>query len=667
MNSGEEPLRLERLLAELSVDLKNLPADLIDSRIAATLKSICDCVGLDYSALAQWDDVAELFVITHSCVADGDVSGRRFKQVDIPWIADKIFRGERGRVVRLAYQSKLPDAARRDVETFCRKGMQFTEFFPLKAGEQILGFLCFGTSRAEREGQEFCFDRLNVVADLFAGALTRYRFGESAPAHSRIQSFLQSDERFQMEIELFPAAVVLVDDKGRIVLANSRATVSFGYELHAMVGQPVEMLIPERFRESHITKYRPEHTMQPLERAVGGKAEFFALRNDGSEFPVDVALTPIHSNGNAMTLIAITDITDRKLLEQAMIDMNVQLLEANEKIRKMKEKLEYENNYLKEEIKLESNHAEIVGQSQAILQVLKSAERVAATDSAVLLLGETGTGKELIARAIHKDSKRQRRAMVTVNCAALPASLVENELFGRERGAYTGALTREIGRFELADRSTIFLDEIGELPLELQSKLLRVLEEGKFERLGSSKTTHVDVRLIAATSRNLEEGVKSGKFREDLFYRLNVFPINVPPLRARKEDIPMLVWHFLHELGGRMGRDIESVDTATMKALQSHSWPGNVRELRNVIERNLIINPGTMFKADLPEKIGDVFVAGGTIEEVERNHISAMLARCAWRIRGPGGAAESLGLKPTTLEARMKKLGIVRKQRVQSA
>jgi formate hydrogenlyase transcriptional activator len=292
-------------------------------------------------------------------------------------------------------------------------------------------------------------------------------------------------------------------------------------------------------------------------------------------------------------------------------------------------------------------------------------EQVAATDAAVLLLGETGTGKELIARAIHKSSKRKARPMVNVNCAALPASLVESELFGRERGAFTGALTREVGRFELADRSTIFLDEIGELPLELQSKLLRVLQEGEFERLGSSKTIRVDVRLIAATSRDLEEAVREARFREDLYYRLNVFPIRVPPLRERRDDIPMLVWHFLRELGNRMGRDIEAVRTTTMKEFQSYSWPGNVRELRNVIERNLIIHPGKVFEAELPLRraIAACPSLATTIEDVERNHICHMLDCTGWRIRGVGGAADVLGLRPTTLEARMKKLGIFRKSR----
>lgn len=355
------------------------------------------------------------------------------------------------------------------------------------------------------------------------------------------------------------------------------------------------------------------------------------------------------------------DITDRKQSERALIDANEHLLEANQRIKKLKEQLEHENAYLQKEIVVERNHEEVVGGSEAIRRVLMQAEQVASTDSAVLLLGETGTGKELIARAIHRNSKHKDRLMVKVNCAALPASLVENELFGREKGAYTGALSREVGRFELAHESTIFLDEIGELPLELQAKLLRVLQEGEFERLGSSRTIHVKVRLIAATSRDLEAAVREGKFREDLYYRLNVFPIRIPPLRERREDIPMLTWHFLRELGRRMGREIESVQAATMSSFRSYSWPGNVRELRNVIERHLITNPGPMFEAELPEAIRIAGLDGGaTLKEVERNHILRVLERTEWRVRGEGGAAEILCMKATTLESRMKKLGIAR-------
>jgi transcriptional regulator with GAF, ATPase, and Fis domain len=293
--------------------------------------------------------------------------------------------------------------------------------------------------------------------------------------------------------------------------------------------------------------------------------------------------------------------------------------------------------------------------------VLKKVEQVALTDSIVLLLGETGTGKELIARTIHEHSRRKDRVMVKVNCAALPASLIESELFGREKGAFTGALTREMGRFELANGSTILLDEIGELPVELQSKLLRVLQEGELERLGSSKTIKVDVRVIAATSKNLQQAVREGKFREDLFYRLNVFPITVPPLRERREDIPPLVWHFVNDLSQRMGRSIETIQASTMEAFKSYYWPGNVRELRNVIERFLITSTNTVFRAKLPtDETAAASTHSQTFEEVERNHILHVMEMVGWRVRGAGGAAQILGLKPTTLESRMQKLGIVR-------
>ena len=340
---------------------------------------------------------------------------------------------------------------------------------------------------------------------------------------------------------------------------------------------------------------------------------------------------------------------------------NDELQTAYSEIEQLKHQLEQENLYLREEIKLDQQHREVVGGSEAIRRVLKKAEQVAKTDATVLILGETGTGKELIARAIHESSKRHNKTMVKVNCAALPATLIESELFGREKGAYTGALTREIGRFELANGSTIFLDEIGELPLDLQAKLLRVLQEGEFERLGSPRTIRVDVRVVAATARDLEVAIQEGKFREDLYYRLNVFPIKIPPLRERREDIPPLVWHFVNELGQRMGRRIESIHARTMEAFRKYSWPGNVRELRNVIERLLIINTDTVLRGDwqAAEKVMEA-AHGLTLEEIERSHIVRILESTSWHIRGEAGAAKILGMKPTTLESRMQKLGITR-------
>jgi len=340
--------------------------------------------------------------------------------------------------------------------------------------------------------------------------------------------------------------------------------------------------------------------------------------------------------------------------------MEEQLKEHLHEIEVLKQRLEAENIYLREEVKLMVEHKDIVGQSVAMKRVLSQAEQVAPTDSTVLLLGETGTGKELLARAIHNMSTRKDRTLVTVNCASLPPTLIESEIFGREKGAYTGALTRMTGRFELADNSTLFLDEIGELPLDLQSKLLRVLEHGQFERLGSSRTIKVNVRIIAATNRDLEQAVKDGTFRRDLFYRLNVFPIVIPPLRERAGDIPLLVRSIVKEFQKRMGKEIESIPKKTMEYLQSYSWPGNVRELKNKIEHAMILSTGKSLDVNLPRRTSSETDASGNLNDMERMHLVAVLEKTGWRISGQGGAAEVLGLKRTTLQAKMKKLGIQR-------
>ena len=348
-----------------------------------------------------------------------------------------------------------------------------------------------------------------------------------------------------------------------------------------------------------------------------------------------------------------TNALDRKKKEQY-------LRNAFSEIQILKNQLQQENIYLLKEIELKHKHEEIIGKSNAIKEALSQAEQVAKTDSTVLILGETGTGKELLARAIHGMSARKDRTMIKVNCATLPATLIEGELFGREKGAYTGALTREAGRFELADESTLFLDEISELPLELQSKLLRALQDGQFERLGSAKTLSVDVRIVAATNRDLVQMVRDGKFREDLYYRLNVFPITMPPLRERMEDIPALVWAFVKEFEKTMAKRIESISRKSMQALQRYPWPGNVRELRNVIEQAMIICQGTILHIRIPNFQESIKSVELKLEDVVRNHIVQVLENSGWRVKGKNGAAEILGIKPTTLYSKISRLGIKR-------
>jgi PAS domain S-box-containing protein len=352
------------------------------------------------------------------------------------------------------------------------------------------------------------------------------------------------------------------------------------------------------------------------------------------------------------------EIEERKKSEASLQD-------AYAEIKRLKDRLQAENIYLQQEAARVYNFGEIIGQSSAISYVFFRVEQVAPMDATVLLLGETGTGKGVIARTIHSHSARKDRPMITVNCTSLPANLIESELFGREKGAFTGAHARQMGRFELADGGTIFLDEIGEMPLELQSKLLRVVQDGEFERLGSPRTIKVDVRIIAASNRNLEEEIKKGRFREDLFYRLNVFPITIPPLRQRAEDIPLLVNHFIAKFNKKMGKKIEAVSKDTLNALEGYHWPGNVRELESVIERAVITSQGTSLQVvdrfetfKKPGELPAQEVKG--LAELEHDHILQVLQKTGWRIEGKNGAATLLGLNPSTLRARMRKYCILR-------
>jgi DNA-binding NtrC family response regulator len=341
------------------------------------------------------------------------------------------------------------------------------------------------------------------------------------------------------------------------------------------------------------------------------------------------------------------------------------LLGTYAEIKRLKDQLEAENIYLEQEVAKQYNFGEIVGQSTILSRVFAQVEQVAPMNATVLLLGETGTGKGVVARAIHSRSTRKGRPLITVDCTTLPAALIESELFGRERGAFTGSDARQIGRFELADGGTVFLDEIGEMPLELQCKLLRVIQDGEFERLGSPRTIKTNVRIIAATNRDLKEEVKNGKFREDLFYRLNVFPITMPPLRQRKDDIPLLVNHFVAKFNIKIGKNIETVTKDTLNSLQEYYWPGNVRELESVIERAVIISQGSALQVldrfDTFKKAENS--AGQEIKalvELEHDHILQVLQKASWRIEGANGAAVLLGLNASTLRARMRKYGIVR-------
>jgi PAS domain S-box-containing protein len=450
---------------------------------------------------------------------------------------------------------------------------------------------------------------------------------------------------FEKLFEFSPDAIVVSDHAGKISEVNAQVERFFGYARSELMGQPIEILIPERFRTTHL-RHRADYTAKPHVRTMGAGFELYGRRKDGSEFPVDIMLGPVEAAEGQVVLSVIRDLTQKKETEEAL------------------RRSELENRYLEEEISTTHQFDEIVGESSGLKRVLKQVEDVAATDATVLILGETGTGKELIARAIHELSPRRGHAFVKLNCSAIPSGLLESELFGHEKGAFTGAIVQKIGRMELAHQGTFFLDEVGDLPLELQPKILRALQEKEFERVGGTRTIPVNVRLVAATNRDLAKMVHEGQFRSDLYYRLRVFPVTIPPLRERRDDIPLLVRYFLSTHSKRMGRRIETIPVETLQTLVKWRWPGNVRELENFIERSVILSPGPVLRAPLAELETVEESAGpadSNLEAAEREHILRVLRECKGMIGGLNGAAERLGLKRTTLNSKLKKLGIKRR------
>ncbi|NTW07760.1 MAG: sigma 54-interacting transcriptional regulator, partial [Syntrophaceae bacterium] len=439
-----------------------------------------------------------------------------------------------------------------------------------------------------------------------------------------------------------------------------------------MLGYSLEELIGKKLWEIGTFRDIEASKAISLELKSKGYVRYHDLpleTKEGRQIAVEFVSNVYLANNYKVIQCNIRDTTERKHTAEALKNSHielerqaVELRTALSEIKTMKDQLEAENIYFRHVNKMSHQFENIIGQSDGLKYVLYRAEQVAPANTTVLILGETGTGKELIAAAIHNMSPRKERPLITVNCAALPTNLIESELFGREKGAFTGADTRRIGRFEVAHGSTLCLDEIGELPLELQAKLLRVIQHGEFERLGSSHTTKVDVRIVATTNRDLEEEVRKGRFRQDLYYRLNVFPITVPPLRQRKEDIPLLVEAFIARYARKLGKQITSVQKKMMKTLQEYPWPGNVRELESVLERAVILCPGPVLqladKLDISSR--PMSSAIRTLEEVERNQIRKVLSETRWRIEGKNGAAAILGLHPSTLRARMHKLGILR-------
>ena len=508
---------------------------------------------------------------------------------------------------------------------------------PMGAGLELYG--------RRRDGSEFPVDIMLSPMETPAGRVVISVIRDISDQKKAEEALRRSEAQFRALFEFSPDAIIGSDQRGRITEMNARVESMFGYQRGELLGQSIEILVPERFRHTHPSR-REEYGSAARVRPMGAGLELFGRRKDGTEFPADIMLGPVETAEGRVVLSVIRDLTEKR--------------EAEEALRRS----ELQRRYLEEEVSTEALFEEIIGESVGLKRVLKLVETVAATDVTVLILGETGTGKEIIARAIHRLSPRNERSMVKLNCAAIPAGLLESELFGHEKGAYTGAIDRKIGRLELAHEGTLFLDEIGDLPLELQPKILRALQEKEFERLGSTKPIPVNVRLVAATNRDLTKMVAEGQFRSDLYYRLRVFPIVVPPLRERRDDIPLLVRYFVDRHARKLYKKIETIPDDTMRALTRWDWPGNIRELENFIERAVILTKGPVLRAPLTElETQDEALPSrdSTLVTTEREHILRVLRETKGKIGGAEGAAARLGLIRTTLNSKIKKLGIERK------
>ena len=548
-----------------------------------------------------------------------------------------------GEIIAVSRMIDLPAEAARDLETWRAYGTKSTVLIPLSVGGgAVFGVVSFAVTREEIHWRDYIVDGFRVLAQMFANALSR--------KHAD-QALREKQTRIDLATEAAGAGLWgMGGDFGRIwVTPKTREIFRFAPDEEITYDSFARAIHPDDVEKVH------QAVQQTLQCGDALLIDYRIIIPEGGVRWISSRGSRIAGpNGEPERIMGVSlDITERKRMEE-------RLRERLSEIESLREQLEMENVYLREEVELRDLHEEIVGRSCAMKHVLTQVEQVARTDSTVLVAGETGTGKELVAKAVHRLSARRDRPLVIVNCGALPPALVESELFGREKGAYTGALTRMAGRFETADGGTLFLDEVGELPPDAQVKLLRFLEEGTFERLGSSRPLRADVRIVAATNRDLGSEVAEGRFRMDLYYRLNVFPISVPPLRERPEDIPPLAWNFVRQYERKMGKRIEHIPRKGMEALQRYPWPGNARELRNVIERAMIASSGRNLEVQAPLASAPEASRDLTLEDAERGHITGVLKKTGWRVTGKGGAAEILGLKRTTLQAKMKKLGIRR-------
>jgi len=639
----DEHLRFEQMISNLSARFINLPGERIDEEIENALAELLDIFQVDRCALLLTMPGKEAWQITHvAASADAPTVPKNtiLPRSINPWAYGQLT--ERGEAVCFSNFDQVPPEAHVDKQTWASWGIRSNLCIPILLGNSVGHLIAINSITRERSWPAEYIPRLQLLGEIFVNSLER-RKAELA--------LIASEERIRLAAAAADAGLweICIDTGWLWATDKTREIFHFSPDEELSFERFLETVHPDDRESAQATLARCLETRDMV------RLEYRILQPDGSmRWIVSRGRScPATSEQTERVMGVVVDITERKEMDARINDQMVE-------IQELKDQLEQENIYLRDEIVHQQGHEGIVAHSSAMKKILAQLEQVADTDATVLLTGETGTGKELLAQRIHSLSRRRKRALVTINCAALPPTLIEGELFGREKGAYTGALTRMAGRFEVANHSTFFLDEVGELSPELQAKLLRVLEEGRFERLGSTKTQTVDVRIIAATNRDLAQEVAAGRFRSDLYYRLNVFPIAIPPLRERPEDVPPLVWMFVKHNEKTLGKHIDRISRKSLSALQRHAWPGNCRELRNIVEHAMILSKGEILQIHTPESKSASTPPAATLDEVDRRHIQAVLTKTGWRISGPNGAAEILGLKRTTLQSKMKKLGIQR-------
>jgi formate hydrogenlyase transcriptional activator len=633
-------LRFEELISDLSAGFVNISSEEIENQINKCLQQITEFFAADRCTLGLFSEDGAQLTRAFEYHREGAEPGPDLISKDqLPWYMSQLMRGKLVVINRL---EDLPAEAQAERRVCLTKSMKSFLSIPLVSGRRTLGSCALVSQRAERIWPQDLVQRMRLIAEVFSAALARKHFEES---------IRESEARLSLAASSAEAGMWSLDTVSGHIWATEKDRELYGFAPDQELNFEDFINIVDSTDRERIRR----QVKQAIRTQSDFQEEYRILHPDGTIRWMAAHGRPyFNHSGEPERLMGVTiDISERKQMEE-------QLQQRLRDIEQLKKQLEKENIYLREEIKIQGLHEEIVGRSPAMKRILAQVEQVARTDATVLIEGETGTGKELLARAVHQLSARRNRPLVTVNCAALPPALIESELFGREKGAYTGALTRMTGRFEVADGATIFLDEIGELPLDVQAKMLRVLEQGRFERLGSTRPLQVNVRVIAASNRDLARNAEEGKFRKDLYYRLNVFPIAVPPLRERPEDIPLLVWTFVRQYEKKMGKRIEHIPRKSMEELQQYPWPGNARELRNVVEHAMIVSLGQTLDVSIPQRTTSDSSANISLEDAERRHILVVLQKNGWRLSGRGGAAEILGLKRTTLQSKMKKLGIKR-------